>query len=73
MSLKDNILFGAPYDEERYRQVLETCALNPDLDVLPAGDMTEIGEKVVFSNSFILNKHTNYIVTLLLFFTINIL
>jgi len=46
LSLRDNILFGAPYDEERYHTVIEACALQPDLDILPAGDMTEIGENV---------------------------
>lgn len=45
-TLRDNILFGAPYNEQKYRCVLEACALTPDLDVLPGGDMTEIGEKV---------------------------
>ncbi|XP_028333034.1 canalicular multispecific organic anion transporter 2 isoform X2 [Gouania willdenowi] len=44
-TLRDNILFGKPYDAQRYRCVLEACALTPDLEVLPGGDMTEIGEK----------------------------
>ncbi|XP_037318942.2 ATP-binding cassette sub-family C member 3 isoform X4 [Pungitius pungitius] len=44
-SLRDNILFGKPYNEQKYCCVLETCALTPDLEVLPGGDMTEIGEK----------------------------
>ncbi|KAH6917037.1 pleiotropic drug resistance ABC transporter [Coprinopsis sp. MPI-PUGE-AT-0042] len=46
-TIKDNIIFGspAPYDEERYRRVLYACALEPDLEILAAGDMTEIGEK----------------------------
>ncbi|KAM9837505.1 ATP-binding cassette sub-family C member 3 isoform 2-T2 [Aulostomus maculatus] len=44
-TLRDNILFGKPYNEQKYRCVLEACALTPDLDVLPGGDMTEIGEK----------------------------
>ncbi|KAG9466611.1 hypothetical protein GDO78_016360, partial [Eleutherodactylus coqui] len=44
-TLKDNILFGAPLDNERYQQVLEACALLPDLQILPGGDMSEIGEK----------------------------
>jgi len=44
-TLKENILFGAELDEQRYQEVLEACALLPDLDVLPAGDQTEIGEK----------------------------
>ncbi len=45
-TVRDNILFGRPYDEQRYNQVLESCALLPDLEILGAGDMTEIGEKV---------------------------
>uniref|UniRef100_A0A8C6TRJ6 ABC-type glutathione-S-conjugate transporter n=1 Tax=Neogobius melanostomus TaxID=47308 RepID=A0A8C6TRJ6_9GOBI len=44
-SLRDNILFGKALDECKYRSVLEACALTPDLEVLPGGDMTEIGEK----------------------------
>ncbi|KAJ6585099.1 multidrug resistance-associated ABC transporter [Mycena capillaripes] len=44
-SIRENILFGFPWDEERYRQVLECCALNPDLLVLEDGDATEIGAK----------------------------
>lgn len=44
-TIKDNILFGSELDEKRYQQVLEACALLPDLEVLPGGDMAEIGEK----------------------------
>uniref|UniRef100_A0A8B9QHE4 Canalicular multispecific organic anion transporter 1 n=1 Tax=Apteryx owenii TaxID=8824 RepID=A0A8B9QHE4_APTOW len=44
-TLKDNILFGSELDEARYQQVLKACALLPDLELLPAGDQTEIGEK----------------------------
>uniref|UniRef100_A0A672I1S6 ATP-binding cassette, sub-family C (CFTR/MRP), member 3 n=1 Tax=Salarias fasciatus TaxID=181472 RepID=A0A672I1S6_SALFA len=44
-TLRDNILFGKPYDEQKYCCVLDACALTPDLQVLPGGDMTEIGEK----------------------------
>ena len=29
-----------------YGQTLNSCALEPDLEILPGGDMTEIGEKV---------------------------
>lgn len=48
LSLMDNILFGTPFDPERYETVLDACALKPDLATLPAGDQTEIGEKVMF-------------------------
>jgi ABC-type transport system involved in cytochrome bd biosynthesis fused ATPase/permease subunit len=44
-SIKDNILFGQPYDGARYHQVLECCALKPDLDILEDGDDTEIGPR----------------------------
>ncbi|KAJ7655558.1 hypothetical protein DFH06DRAFT_1200413 [Mycena polygramma] len=46
-SIKDNILFGYPFDEARYNDVIDCCALKPDLDMLEDGDSTEIGEKGV--------------------------
>ena len=44
-TVRDNILFGLPYDEKWYRRAVHVSALNADLDMLPAGDLTEIGEK----------------------------
>ncbi|KAJ2835292.1 hypothetical protein J3B01_003635, partial [Coemansia erecta] len=44
-TLRDNILFGSRFDQEFYERVIDACALQPDLDMLPGGDMTEIGEK----------------------------
>jgi ABC-type transport system involved in cytochrome bd biosynthesis fused ATPase/permease subunit len=44
-SIKDNILFGYPFDQDRYDAVLEACALGPDLDILEDGDATEIGAR----------------------------
>ncbi|KAL4957572.1 P-loop containing nucleoside triphosphate hydrolase protein [Aspergillus filifer] len=44
-SLRSNILFGKDYDEEWYDQVIDACALKPDLEILPHGDATEIGER----------------------------
>lgn len=43
MSIKDNILFGLPYDEIRYDKVLKACALAKDLDLFDDGDLTEVG------------------------------
>lgn len=45
-TVQDNILFGRDKLKTWYQRVLEACALLPDLDILPAGDATEIGEKV---------------------------
>ncbi|KUJ23669.1 putative ABC bile acid transporter [Mollisia scopiformis] len=42
-SIKDNILFGLPYDNYRYNKVIEVCALRKDLDMLTDGENTEIG------------------------------
>ncbi|KAJ8418122.1 hypothetical protein AAFF_G00138310 [Aldrovandia affinis] len=44
-TLRDNILFGSALDEARFQAVLDACALGPDLELLPGGDQTEIGEK----------------------------
>ncbi|KAL6072198.1 hypothetical protein STEG23_017179, partial [Scotinomys teguina] len=44
-TIRDNILFGSEFNEKKYQQVLEACALLPDLEILPGRDMTEIGEK----------------------------
>ncbi|KAJ9111103.1 hypothetical protein QFC19_001302 [Naganishia cerealis] len=45
MSIRDNILFGEPFEQRRYDDVLEACALVPDLDALDDGDETEIGAR----------------------------
>ncbi|KAJ3921365.1 hypothetical protein F5877DRAFT_65024 [Lentinula edodes] len=44
-TIRDNILFGSPYDEDRYEKVIKSCALERDLTLFAAGDQTEIGEK----------------------------
>jgi len=38
-------LFGGPDDRRKYLKVVEACALKSDLEMLPAGEQTEIGEK----------------------------
>ena len=42
-TIKDNILFGLPFDSGRYKKVLNSCALEKDLDLLPDGELTDIG------------------------------
>ena len=44
-TVRNNILFGNEWNEEWYHEVVEACALGPDLDILPNGDSTEIGER----------------------------
>ncbi|PHH76236.1 hypothetical protein CDD82_4074 [Ophiocordyceps australis] len=44
-NIRDNILFAAPYDEQRYRDVINACALKRDLEILDHGDETLVGEK----------------------------
>jgi len=43
-TIRDNILFGKPLDEDKYKQVLFACCLERDLEILEFGDLTEIGE-----------------------------
>jgi len=44
-TVRENILFGLPYDETRYKKVIDACCLRHDLEILEDGDMTEIGER----------------------------
>lgn len=44
-TLRDNITFGKAFDQKLYDRVVVACALKPDIDMLPGGDQTEIGEK----------------------------
>lgn len=45
-TVKGNIVFGKTYDEHRYQETIKYSALSRDLEILPAGDRTEIGEFV---------------------------
>lgn len=44
-TIRDNILFGQPWDEDKYWRVIDKASLRRDLDLLGARDLTEIGEK----------------------------
>ncbi|RHY85827.1 hypothetical protein DYB35_010371 [Aphanomyces astaci] len=44
-TIRDNILFGKPFDAAKYARVVEACALTKDMAGLPAGDHTEISQK----------------------------
>jgi ABC-type bacteriocin/lantibiotic exporter with double-glycine peptidase domain len=45
MSLRDNILFESDFNADFYEKTLDACALRDDIQLLPGGDLTEIGEK----------------------------
>lgn len=42
-TIKNNVLFGLPFDPVRYQKVLEACALAQDLSLFEDGDETEVG------------------------------
>ncbi|KAM6926321.1 ATP-binding cassette sub-family C member 8 isoform 2-T2 [Lycodopsis pacificus] len=44
-TLLENITFEMPMITTRYNAVIEACSLQPDIDILPQGDQTEIGER----------------------------
>ena len=44
-TIKQNILFASPFDENRYQSVIAACALERDLEILDQGDSTLVGEK----------------------------
>ncbi|BGP27903.1 hypothetical protein JCM10295v2_006890 [Rhodotorula toruloides] len=44
-SVRQNILFGEDYEDERYRETIFACALEKDLEALPEGDETRVGER----------------------------
>eukprot|EP00026_Physarum_polycephalum_P000575 Phypoly_transcript_00576.p1 GENE.Phypoly_transcript_00576~~Phypoly_transcript_00576.p1 ORF type:complete len:1455 (+),score=279.81 Phypoly_transcript_00576:408-4367(+) len=44
-TVRENILFGMPYDEAKYESVIDACALRSDFALFQAGDSTEIGER----------------------------
>ncbi|KAM9807800.1 ATP-binding cassette sub-family C member 8 [Neosynchiropus ocellatus] len=44
-TLVENITFEMPMIKPRYKAVIEACSLQPDIDILPQGDQTEIGER----------------------------
>ncbi|XP_069484546.1 ATP-binding cassette sub-family C member 9 isoform X2 [Ambystoma mexicanum] len=44
-TVEENITFGSPFIKQRYKAVTDACSLQPDIDLLPFGDQTEIGER----------------------------
>ncbi|KAG9134357.1 hypothetical protein Leryth_016243 [Lithospermum erythrorhizon] len=46
-SIRDNIIFGSSLDTQKYQDTLEKCSLLDDIELMPYGDLTEIGERGV--------------------------
>ena len=44
-TVRENIVFGSEWDEEKYNRVIFACSLESDIEILPGGDLTEIGER----------------------------
>ncbi|XP_029456037.1 ATP-binding cassette sub-family C member 9 isoform X2 [Rhinatrema bivittatum] len=44
-TVEENITFGSSFNKQRYKTVTDACSLQPDIDLLPFGDQTEIGER----------------------------
>jgi len=44
-TVRDNICFFQPYEEEKYRHIVDLCCLQPDFELFANGDLTELGEK----------------------------
>ena len=46
-TVRDNILFGNEFKEEKYQRVINACALKDDMTKFPQGDLTQLGERGV--------------------------
>ncbi|KAH8272109.1 hypothetical protein KR026_008581 [Drosophila bipectinata] len=46
-TIRDNIVFVEDYNERRYKKVVKACGLERDLELLPRGDLTVVGERGV--------------------------
>ncbi|XP_070620278.1 ATP-binding cassette sub-family C member 8 isoform X2 [Erythrolamprus reginae] len=44
-TVEENITFESPFNKQRYKAVIDACCLQPDIDILPHGDQTQIGER----------------------------
>ena len=46
-TIRENILFGKPFDQRKYAEAIRASCLERDLRLMPGGDLTELGEKGV--------------------------
>lgn len=59
-TVRENILFGKEYNEDKYETIVDAVALRPDFEILDNGDLTFIGEKVCLGiTSSMIHKTVN--------------
>jgi len=46
-TVRENVLFGKPFNQQRYSQVLKVCSLDKDMRLFPHGEDTIVGERGV--------------------------
>ncbi|KAL0850177.1 hypothetical protein ABMA28_012050 [Loxostege sticticalis] len=46
-TVRENVLFGLPYEPEKYKRVCQACCLGPDFKQFPYGDLSLVGERGV--------------------------
>ncbi|XP_078537187.1 ATP-binding cassette sub-family C member 8 isoform X2 [Lissotriton helveticus] len=44
-TVEENITFESQFNKQKYKAVIDACSLQPDIDILPHGDQTQIGER----------------------------
>lgn len=44
-TLQENVVFGQEFDQDWYKEVLDACALTKDIEQMPMGHATEVGER----------------------------
>ncbi|XP_069479879.1 ATP-binding cassette sub-family C member 8 [Ambystoma mexicanum] len=44
-TVEENITFESPFNKQKYKTVIDACSLQPDIDILPNGDQTQIGDR----------------------------
>ena len=54
-TVRENIVFGMPFCEEKYNAIVEVCDLKKDLTSFPKNDLTEIGQRFFWGDILFLN------------------
>ena len=65
-TVRENILFGEPFNKERYDNIVSACEMLSDMELFINQDMTQVGEKgiIITANPFVDGANPNYTVTI---------